>query len=140
MRNWTGLAVMIITICFLSPTYSGTVRNPKTNMCMDCADREVQQVNCSAGSPSQTWILENRNLKCKASGKCLNVKLREVSQRVCADNSQQAFIRIPESKHGLKHRSSGYCLMLSGQDTEYDISFRLCHYAERNNSQDVYYE
>jgi hypothetical protein len=134
------LAVMIFVIYLvLPPTYSATVRNPKTDMCMDCANNKLQQVKCSAGSPSQTWTFGNRILKCKASGKCLQTNAEdgaELDSGECYSNMWRN-LKIIDT-HKLRNKDGNkLCLNLNGNGR---ISFIRCNNVEEQNYLDVYYK
>jgi hypothetical protein len=136
MRNGKWQLVMILGICLAFPTYSVTIRNPKTNMCIDCGGTDYKQVSCSAGSPSQTWIRDKSTLKCQKSGKCLARKPSgEAIVQNCTNLKEQHFLEDNRVEHQLYHADSGKCLTL-GKGGE--IVFKNCGNAKGDGSQDVY--
>jgi hypothetical protein len=141
MRNRTGQVVMIFLVYFICPTYSATIRNPKTDMCMDCGSNQLKQVKCSAASPSQTWINENRQFKCKASGKCLSTNPEDVVTHTECERYGKPNIwlrMVIYNTHRLRlFDGNKLCLNLNGNG---GISFIRCDNVEEHNSLEVYYK
>jgi hypothetical protein len=139
--------IFLIWVGFFS-VYSATIRNPKTNLCLSCGaygKKDYEQTNCSIGSPSQTWTLEEGILKCDGQYCLLKwIQGRAAISKCSSLSKHDMSVERRKETHRIYKSDSPYpddapCLTLFEKNGK--VAFTECKSKlSGKNSQDIYYE